>query len=80
MQVDLYMTCKKDQFKDDTTVSHGPCLSYKEDLEESGQATISTNHCRPRSRLYNYTPTWGQFRTDFTNKFFPKNETQEVPQ
>src|SRR5882724_11365758 len=36
-----------------------------------------THHC-PRSTLYNYTPNMGTVQNRLVNKFFPKNETQEV--
>jgi len=71
-QVDLYFTCKKDQFQGRYHLyCVDPCPSYKEDLEESGQANILT-HSLPCSThsLQLHPQLWTQFRTDFVNKFF----------
>src|SRR5882724_4648091 len=78
-QVDLYITCRKDQFKDDTAhivwtlsfIRGGPggvwAGEYIDALITALEPLSTTTP-----------PTWAQFRTNFVNKFFPKNETQEA--
>src|SRR5882724_5927330 len=78
-QVDLYITCKKDQFKDDTAriawtlsfIRGGPGGVWAGEYIDALTITLD-----PLSTTT--PPTWAQFRTDFVNKFFPKNDTQEV--
>jgi len=57
-------------------VSCGPCPSYGEDLEESGQENISMHSLLP-SWLQLH-PQHGRFQSQLHQKFFPKNESQEV--
>jgi len=57
-------------------VSCGPCPSYGEDLEESGQENISMHSLLPS--WYNYTPNMGRFQSQLHQKVLPKDESQEV--
>jgi len=78
-QVDLYITCKKDQFKDNTArivwtlsfIRGGPGGVWAGEYIDQLTAALDPNSTTTP-------PTWKQFRTNFTTKFFPKNETQEV--
>jgi len=76
-QVDLYITCKKDQFKDDTA-----CIVWTLSFIQGGPGGVwAGNYIDVLTTALTTTttpPTWAEFRTDFINKFYPKNESQEV--
>jgi len=74
-QVELYLTCKKDQFKDDETritwtlsfMRGGPggvwAGEYIDNITSGKQSTP---------------PTWAKFKQEFKDYFFPKNEAQDA--
>jgi len=76
-QVNLYITCKKDQFKDDTTrivwtlsfIRGGPGGVWAGNYIDALTTALATTTTPPM---------WTEFRTDFIKKFFPKNESQEA--
>jgi len=71
-QVDLYITVRRTSSRTIPLVSRGPCLSYEEDLEESGQANISMHSLLPSTTLYNYIPNMDTVQNRLRQQVLPK--------
>jgi len=77
-QVDLYITCRKDQFKDDTAriawtlsfIRGGPGVVWAGEYIDALTAALDPNTTTTP-------PTWAQFRTNFVTKFFQRTKPRK---
>jgi len=75
-QVDLYLTCKKDQFKNDTSR-----ITWALSFMRGGPGGVWAGNyidALTNATATSSPPSWTQFRAEFIDKFFPKNEKQEA--
>jgi len=71
-QVDLYITCKKDQFKDNTARIAWTLSFIRGGPGGSGRQIHRHTYCRPRSKLYNYTPNMGTVQNQLRQQVLPE--------
>jgi len=72
-QVELYLTCKKGQFKDDKA-----CITWTLSFIRGGPGGVWAGEYIDKITGGATSPSWSEFKQEFKDYFFPKNKAQDA--